>query len=70
MPLHKSFLRKPEAKMKPMTPARERREQEKLRIAIWRWYRLGGGHDKIIEIADVFYATKIASLAPKIERGD
>ena len=56
--------------MKPMTPARERREQEKLRIAIWRWYRLGGGHDKIIEIADVFYATKIASLAPKIERGD
>ena len=55
--------------MKPMTPARERREQEKLRIAIWRWYRLGGGHDKIVEISDALYATKIAGLGLQKKRG-
>jgi hypothetical protein len=51
----------------PMTPAREKREQEKLRTAIWRWYRLGGSPDRIIEITEWIYAyaTKAVSLPTK-----
>jgi hypothetical protein len=40
------------------TPAMEKREREKLRTAIQRWYMLGGRHDTIIEIAAWMYATK------------
>ena len=43
-----------------MTPAMERREREKLNTAIYRWYRLGGGIEKILETADVIYATKVS----------
>ena len=45
----------------PMTPWREKLEQERLRIAIWRWYRLGGSYETILRIAEVMYATKAAS---------
>jgi hypothetical protein len=48
-----------------MTPAKERREEEKLTTAIRRWYRLGGKHDKILEIADQLHVTKAASLPEK-----
>jgi hypothetical protein len=44
-----------------MTPAQEKREEEKLRTAIYRWYRLGGRLDTINEIAGWMYATKTAS---------
>ena len=49
-----------------MTSWREKLEQEKLRTAIRRWYRLGGRHDKLLEIADWIYATKSASLPKKM----
>jgi hypothetical protein len=48
-----------------MTPAREKREQQKFRRAIWRWYRLGGHMGRIIEIAEWMYATKAVSLSTK-----
>jgi hypothetical protein len=50
-----------------MTPAREKREQEKLRRAIWRWYRLGGSPDRIIFLTEWIYsyATKSVSLPTK-----
>ena len=48
-----------------MTPTREKREHERLRTAIYRWYRLGERHDIIIEIADWIYATKAVSLPTK-----
>jgi hypothetical protein len=51
-----------------MTALKEKRECEKLRVAIWRWYRLGGRHDKIIEIADTLYATKAARLMARPDR--
>jgi hypothetical protein len=43
----------------------EKREREKLRTAIYRWYRLGGSHETITEIADWLYATKSVSLPTK-----
>jgi hypothetical protein len=46
-------------KTSSMTPAREKREQEKLRTAIYRWHRLGGSLDRIIQIAEVMYAAKL-----------
>ena len=48
-----------------MTPAKERLEEKRRRTAIWRWYRLGGRYDKILDFADLFYATKTTSLPKK-----
>ena len=48
-----------------MTPAMQRRERKRLNTAIYRWYRLGGSYDRIIETADVIYATNVAALLDK-----
>ena len=60
----------PKTKLKaPMTPAREELEQKKLSTAIYRGHGLGGSLDKIIDLADVIYATNVAAaldvLLPK-----
>ena len=48
-----------------MTPAQEKRENERLRTAIYRWYRLGGSSERVLLITEVIYATKlIPTIAP------